>query len=86
MNIGAREPGLRKHEILRLMRIAKQNHQKHHTHQARVKHLADIRRHQQIADKQMEYDRLYGARIKGPLGAAAERRLSELKAYVANAQ
>ena len=47
-SIGAREPGLPKHELLKLARIQRQSVKKWNAQQETVKHLADMRRRQQL--------------------------------------
>ena len=80
MHLGAREPGLPKHELLKLMRIQRQSLHKYNAHHERVKHLQDIKRRQQLADYEMEYDRLRAATVQsGPLHRAAVQRLQDLK-------
>ena len=84
-NIGAREPGLPKHELLKLMRIQHQSVRKYNAHQETVKHLQDIRRRQMVQDYETEYDNLRAANIhSGPLRRAALDRLAELKKYIGN--
>ena len=82
-SIGAREPGLSKHELLKLMRIQRQSVQKYHAQQETVKHLAEIKRRQKVQDYETEYDNLRAATVhSGPLHRAAIERLAELKTYI----
>ena len=76
-------PSLNKHGMERLARITRQNIKKHHTHHETVKHLQEIRRRQQVATYEIEYNNLRAASIQsGPLHVAAIRRLAELKRYI----
>jgi len=82
MRFGAREP-LDKRELERLARLARQNVRKYNAHQETVKHMAEIRRRQQVQDFETEYDNLRGATVhSGPLHRAAVQRLAELKALI----
>ena len=82
-SIGAREPGLSKHELLKLMRIQRQSVKKHNAQQETVKHLAEIKRRQKVQDYETEYDNLRAATVhSGPLHRAAIERLAELKRYI----
>ena len=82
-SIGAREPGLSKHELLKLMRIRRQSVQKYHAQQETVKHLAEIKRRQKVQDYETEYDNLRAATVhSGPLHRAAIERLADLKKYI----
>ena len=82
-SIGAREPGLPKHELLKLMRIQRQSVKKYHAQQETVKHLAEIKRRQKVQDYETEYDNLRAATVhSGPLHRAAIARLAELKTYI----
>ena len=76
-------PSLSKAEMERLARIQRQSVQKHHAQQETVRHLAEIRRRQRVADYETEYDTLRAASIQsGPLHVAAVQRLAELKRYI----
>ena len=78
-SIGAREP-VNKHELLRLMRIQRQNIRKYNAHHETVTHLQEIRRRQKVQDFETEYDNLRSATVhSGPLHRAAVQRLAELK-------
>ena len=79
---GARPTGLKKEELLQLMRIARQNKEKSDKHHDRVKYLNDLRQQSKIRTLRMERDNLLGARVHGVLSAAAERRLGDLKAMI----
>ena len=80
MKFGAREPGLQKHELQRIMRIQRQSVQKYNAHHERVKHLQEIKRRQQLQDYETEYDNLRAATVhSGPLHRAAVQRLQDLK-------
>ena len=80
MNLGARQSGLSKHELMRLARINRQSVQRHNAQNERVRHMAEIKRRQQISDYEMEYDRLRGAMVhSGPLHRAAAQRLGDLQ-------
>ena len=80
---GAREPGLPKHELLKLMRIQRQSVKKYNAQQETVKHLAEIKRRQKVQDYETEYDNLRAATVhSGPLHRAAIERLAELKRYI----
>ena len=82
-SFGAREPGLPKHELLKLMRIQRQSVRKYNAQQETVKHLAEIRRRQMVQDYETEYDNLRAATVQtGPLHRAAVERLAELKGYI----
>ena len=82
-SIGARDPGLSKHELLKLMRIQRQSVKKHNAQQETVKHLAEIKRRQKVQDYETEYDNLRAATVhSGPLHRAAIERLAELKRYI----
>ena len=82
-SIGAREPGLSKHELLKLMRIQRQSVRKYNAQQETVKHLEEIRRRQRVQDYETEYDNLRAATVhSGPLHRAAIERLAELKRYI----
>ena len=82
-SFGAREPGLPKHELLKLMRIQRQSVHKYNAQQETVKHLAEIRRRQMVQDYETEYDNLRAATVhSGPLHRAAIERLAELKRYI----
>ena len=82
-SFGAREPGLRKHELLRLIRIQRQSVKKYNAQQETVKHLQEIRRRQMVQDYETEYDNLRAATVhSGPLHRAAIERLAELKRYI----
>ena len=82
-SIGARDPGLSKHELLKLMRIQRQSVKKHNAQQETVKHLAEIKRRQKVQDYETEYDNLRAATVhSGPLHHAAIERLAELKRYI----
>ena len=82
-SIGAREPGLSKHELLKLMRIQRQSVKKYNAQQETVKHLAEIKRRQKVQDYETEYDNLRAATVhSGPLHRAAIERLAELKRYI----
>ena len=82
MRFGAREP-LDKHELLRLARMQRQNVKKYNAHGETVKHMAEIRRRQQMQDFETEYDNLRGATVhSGPLHRAAVQRLAELKSLL----
>ena len=82
-SIGAREPGLSKHELLKLMRIQRQSVKKYHAQQETVKHLAEIKRRQKVQDYETEYDNLRAATVhSGPLHRAAIERLADLKKYI----
>ena len=82
-SIGAREPGLPKHELLKLMRIQRQSVKKYHAQQETVKHLAEIKRRQKVQDYETEYDNLRAATVhSGPLHRAAIERLADLKKYI----
>ena len=76
-------PSLDKYEMERIARITRQNLRKYQTHHETVKHLQEIRRRQQVANYQIEYNNLRAASIQsGPLHAAAIRRMAELKRYI----
>ena len=82
-SIGAREPGLPKHELLKLIRIQRQSVQKYNAQQETVKHLAEIRRRQMVTNYETEYENLRAATVQsGPLHAAAVQRLADLKTYL----
>ena len=82
-NIGAREPGLPKHELLKLMRIQRQSVRKYYAQQETVRHLQEIRRRQMVQDYETEYDNLRAATVQtGPLHRAAIERLADLKRYI----
>ena len=82
-SFGAREPGLRKQELLRLIRIQRQSVKKYNAQQETVKHLQEIRRRQMVQDYETEYDNLRAATVhSGPLHRAAIERLAELKRYI----
>ena len=82
-SLGARKPGLSKHELLKLIRIQRQSVKKYNAHQETVKHLADIRRRQMLQNYETEFDNLRAASIQsGPLHRAAVHRLIELKRYL----
>ena len=82
-SIGAREPGLSKHELLKLMRIQRQSVKKYNAQQETVKHLAEIKRRQKVQDYETEYDNLRAATVhSGPLHRAAIERLADLKRYI----
>ena len=82
-SIGAREPGLSKHELLKLMRIQRESVKKYHAQQETVKHLAEIKRRQKVQDYETEYDNLRAATVhSGPLHRAAIERLAALKTYI----
>ena len=82
-SIGAREPGLPKHELLNFMRIQRQSVKKYNAQQETVKHLQEIRRRQKVQDYETEYDNLRAATVhSGPLHCAAIQRLAELKRYI----
>ena len=82
-SIGAREPGLPKHELLKLIRIQRQSVKKYHAQQETVKHLAEIKRRQKVQDYETEYDNLRAATVhSGPLHRAAIERLADLKKYI----
>ena len=82
-SFGAREPGLRKHELLRLIRIQRQSVKKYNAQQETVKHLQEIRRRQMVQDYETEYDNLRAVTVhSGPLHRAAIERLAELKRYI----
>ena len=82
-SIGAREPGLSKHELLKLMRIQRQSLRKYNAQQETVKHLAEIKRRQKVQDYETEYDNLRAATVhSGPLHRAAIERLADLKRYI----
>ena len=82
-SIGAREPGLPKNELLKLMRIQRQSVKKYHAQQETVKHLAEIKRRQKVQDYETEYDNLRAATVhSGPLHRAAIERLADLKKYI----
>ena len=62
------------------MRIHRQSVQKHNAQNERVRHLAEIKRKQQIQDYETEYDNLKAATIhSGPLHRAAAQRLGDLQ-------
>ena len=82
-SIGAREPGLPKHELLKLIRIQRESVKKYHAQQETVKHLAEIKRRQKVQDYETEYDNLRAATVhSGPLHRAAIERLADLKKYI----
>ena len=82
-SIGAREPGLPKHELLKLIRIQRQSVKKYHAQQETVKHLAEIKRRQKVQDYETEYDNLRAATVhSGPLHRAAIERIADLKKYI----
>ena len=82
-SIGAREPGLSKHEMLRLIRIQRQSVKKYNAQQETVRHLADIKRRQYIQNYETEYENLRAASIQsGPLHREAVQRLFDLKRYL----
>ena len=82
-SIGAREPGLPKHELLKLIRIQRQSVKKYHAQQETVKHLTEIKRRQKVQDYETEYDNLRAATVhSGPLHRAAIERLADLKKYI----
>ena len=82
-SIGAREPGLPKHELLRLVRIQRQSVKKYNAQQETVRHLAEIRRRQMVQNYETEYDNLRAATIQsGPLHKEAVQRLADLKTYL----
>ena len=82
-SFGAREPGLSKEELLKLMRIQRQSVKKYNAQQETVKHLAEIRRRQKVQDYETEYDNLRAATVhSGPLHRAAIERLADLKRYI----
>ena len=82
-SFGAREPGLSKHELLKLMRIQRQSVKKYNAQQETVKHLAEIKRRQKVQDYETEYDNLRAATVhSGPLHRAAIERLADLKRYI----
>ena len=82
-SFGAREPGLPKHELLKLMRIQRQSVRKYNAQQETVKHLEEIRRRQRVQDYETEYNNLRAATVhSGPLHRAAIERLVELKRYI----
>ena len=82
-SVGAREPGLSKHELLKLMRIQRQSVKKYNAQQETVKHLAEIKRRQKVQDYETEYDNLRAATVhSGPLHRAAIERLADLKRYI----
>ena len=82
-SFGAREPGLPKHELLKLIRIQRQSVQKYNAQQETVKHLAEIRQRQQVQNFETEYANLHAATVhSGPLHRAAIERLAELKRYI----
>ena len=79
-NLGARQSGLSKHELVRLARIQRQSLQKYNAQHERVKHMAEIRRRQQVQDYETEYDRLRAVGPhSGPLHRAAAQRLGDLQ-------
>ena len=81
--IGARDPGLPKQEMLRLIRIQRQSIKKYNAQQETVKHLAEIRRRQMVQNYETEYDNLRAATVQsGPLHRAAVERLADLKRYL----
>jgi hypothetical protein len=83
MALGAREPGLSKHELLKIMRIQRQSVKKYNAQQETVKHLQEIRRRQMVQDYETEYDNLRAAKVhSGPLHRAAIERLADLKRYI----
>ena len=83
LSIGAREPGLPYHELLKLIRIQRQSVKKYHAQQETVKHLAEIKRRQKVQDYETEYDNLRAATVhSGPLHRAAIERLADLKKYI----
>ena len=79
---GARPTGLKKEELLQLMRIARQNKEKADKHHDRVKYLTELRQQRNIMTLRMECDNLLGARVHGALSAAAERRLGDLRTLI----
>ena len=82
-SFGAREPGLPKHELLKLIRIQRQSVKKYNAQQEHVKHLADIKRRQMLQNYEQEYDNLRAATVQsGPLHRAAVERLADLKRYL----
>ena len=82
-SFGAREPGLRKHELLRLIRIQRQSVKKYNAQQETVKHLQEVRRRQMVQDYETQYDNLRAVTVhSGPLHRAAIERLAELKRYI----
>ena len=82
-SFGAREPGLSKHELLKLMRIQRESVKKYNAQQETVKHLAEIKRRQKVQDYETEYDNLRAATVhSGPLHRAAIERLADLKRYI----
>ena len=85
-SIGAREPGLPKHELLRLVRIQRQSVKKYNAQQETVRHLAEIRRRQMVQDYETEYYHLRTATVhRGRLHVAAVQRLADLKKYLGKA-
>lgn len=76
-------PSLDKYEMERIARITRQSLKKYHTHHETVKHLQEIKRRQQVANYEIEYNNLRAASIQsGPLHVAAIRRLAELKRFI----
>ena len=76
-------PSLDKYEMERIARITRQSIKKYQTHHETVKHLQEIKRRQQVANYEIEYNNLRAASIQsGPLHVAAIRRLAELKRYI----
>ena len=67
-SFGAREPGLPKHELLKLIRIQRQSVQTYDAQQETVKHLAEIRRRQMVQDYETEYDNLRAATVHTAAG------------------
>ena len=82
-SIGAREPGLSKHGLLKLMRIQRESVKKYNAQQETVKHLAEIKRRQKVQDYETEYDNLRAATVhSGPLHRAAIERIADVKRYI----
>ena len=82
-SIGAREPGLPKHELLKLIRIQRQSVKKYHAQQETVKHLADIKRRQTIQNYETELDNLRAAAVhSGPLRDRNIERIADIRKYI----